>query len=883
MIHANYLRCENLTEPLAIEKKKPKLSWIVATDSPAERAKSQSAFRIIVSSSKKVLDQNKGDIWDSKKIKSNDSLSIEFAGKQLRAFSKYFWKIMLWDESGTRGDWSTTSAFTMGMLKPEDWKAEWICSYAWPVPKLNRYGAMPPLHFRKKIKISKPVESAVLYVSALGIYEPYFNGKRVGDDYLSPGWTDYHKHVYYNGYDVTKNIKIGNNAIGCILADGWYAGRFGWNQQRANYGNTPKLTAQLVIEFKDGKKQIITSDRTWKVVVGPLVEADLLMGEVYDARKEVPGWANPNFDDSKLPAPWLNQQPKIKLEAMPSETVQVIHKYKPVEITEPKQGVYVCNFNQNISGFCSIKVSENRGKKIVLRHAERLNPNGTIYTKNMRAVDPTDIYYCKGGKKESYQPHFTFHGFQYLEITGVSKKPEPKDITALFISSATPAVGKFSCSNKMLNKLFSNIYHTQRMNFVDVPTDCPQRDERLGWTGDAQVYIKTATMITDVQKFMAKWLVELENAQYQNGNFPAVAPDILNPGSGPAWAEAGIICPWILYEVYADKHILKKQYNSMIRFMDFLVKQSGKNLLPPKEYHCYGDWLNHNAETPHDVIYMAYFAYSADLMSRISKILDKKADEKKYLKLFENIKIAFCKKFVDKNFKIKGDTQTSYILAIVYDLLDGDAKKSAAKFLVEKIEERDNHLSTGFVGTKDIMLALEKIGRNDIAYKLLLNDTFPSWGFSIKHGATSIWERWNGWTPNEEFADPGMNSFAHYAYGAVYSWMAENIGGIKSNAPGYENIVIKPEMGGNLTFANCELNTIRGKIVSNWQLNKKEFKLNLEIPPNTTAKIFLSAKKASDIKESGKQASRAKDIKFIGMKNGCAIFEIGSGKYQFTN
>jgi len=621
MIHADYLRCENLIDPLAIEKKKPSFSWIVAANASGARAKSQSAYCVIVSSSKSLLSENKGDIWDSKKVKSNDSISVEFAGKQLRAFSKYFFKVMLWDETGKQGDWSAISSFTMGMLKPADWKAEWICSYAWPVAKLNRYGAMPPLHFRKKIKISKPVERAVLYVSALGIYEPYFNGKRIGDDYLSPGWTDYHEHVYYNGYDVTKNIKTGDNAIGCILADGWYAGRFGWNQQRANYGNTPKLTAQLVIEFKDGKKQIITSDRTWKILVGPLVEADLLMGEVYDARKEIPGWANPDFDDTNFPAPWLNQQPKTKLEAMPAETVQVIHKYKPVEITEPKPGVFVCNFNQNISGFCSIKVSENRGKKIVLRHAERLNPDGTIYTKNMRAVDPTDIYYCKGDKNESYQPRFTFHGFQYLEITGVSKKPDPKDITALFISSATPAVGKFNCSNKMLNKLFSNIYHTQRMNFVDVPTDCPQRDERLGWTGDAQVYIKAATMITDVQKFMAKWLVELKNDQYPDGNYPAVSPDILNPGSGPAWAEAGIICPWVLYETYGDKTVLKNQYNSMTRFMDFLVKQSGKNLLPPKEYHCYGDWLNHSADTPHDVIYMAYFAYSAkNLLIKILRL-----------------------------------------------------------------------------------------------------------------------------------------------------------------------------------------------------------------------------------------------------------------------
>jgi len=883
-IHADYLRCEYLINPIAIEKKKPRLSWIVEADSPAARAKYQSAYRVIVSSSETLLSQNKGDIWDSKKIKSRNSISIEYSGKKLRAFTKYFWKVMLWDEAGKTGCWSKSASFGLGKLKSEDWKAEWICSYSQPVIKLNRHGAMPPHYFRKKFAVSKPVKSAVLYVSALGIYEPYFNGTRVGEDYLSPGWTNYHEHVYYNGYDVTKKIKNGDNAIGCILADGWYAGRFGWNHQRANYGNVPKLTAQLVIEFEDGKRKIIPTDRTWKTFAGPLVEADLLMGEVYDARKEIPNWASPEFDDSTCASPWFNPQPKTRLEAMPAEQVKIIHKFKPVKITEPKPGVYVCNFNQNISGFCSVTVSENRGKKIVLRHAERLNPDGTIYTENMRAADPTDIYYCRGDKKETYQPRFTFHGFQYLEITGVSKKPRKEDITALFISSDTPVAGKFSCSNKMLSTLFSNIYYTQRMNFVDIPTDCPQRDERLGWTGDAQVYIKTASMIADIQNFMSKWLVELKDAQYKNGDFPAVAPDILNPGSGPAWAEAGIICPWVLYEVYGDKDILKYHYDSMVRFIDFLIKQSGKKLLPPKEYHCYSDWLNHNANTPNDIIYMAYFAYAADLMSRIANVLGKKADEKKYLKLFNNIKTAFNKKYVNKDYRIMGDTQTCYILAIVYNLLDEKGKKYAGEYLVEKIKERGTHLSTGFVGTKDIMLALETIGRNDIAYKLILNDTYPSWGFSIKHGATSIWERWNGWTPEKGFETPGMNSFAHYAYGAVYSWMVENIGGIKSGAPSFEKIVVKPEVGGNLNYANCEINSIRGKIISNWKfLKNKTFKLDIEIPANSSAKIFIPAKKAADVKESGKQASRAKNIKFIGIENGCAIFEIGSGKYQFSN
>ena len=419
------------------------------------------------------------------------------------------------------------------------------------------------------------------------------------------------------------------------------------------------------------------------------------------------------------------------------------------------------------------------------------------------------------------------------------------------------------------------------MNFVDIPTDCPQRDERLGWTGDAQVYIKTAAMITDVQKFFEKWLVEVETAQHASGDYPAVAPALLDPGSGPAWAEAGIICPWVLYEMYNDKEVLEVQYNSMTKFINYLIKQTGRNLLPPKQYHCYGDWLSHNAKTPNDVIYTAYFAYCADLMSRIARVLGKKSDVKRYVKLFENIKTAFNKAYIDKNHKIKGDTQTCYILAIVYNLVDGKAKDKAAEYLIEKIAERNNHLSTGFVGTKDIMTALEKIGRNDVAYKLLLNDTYPSWGFSVKHGATSIWERWNGWTPDQGFGDAAMNSFAHYAYGAVYLWISENIGGIKSSAPGFKKIIIKPVPGGNFTRAKCEYKSINGTISTNWKLNKNKFSLDVEIPVNTTAKIYVPAGKAADVKESGKQALRVKGIKFTGMEDGYAIFDVGSGIYKF--
>jgi len=882
-VHAEKLQCEFLINPLAIDCKNPRLSWNVSVDNSNLRGKFQSAYKIIVASNEKLLSKNIGDIWNSKKTLSGNSTGIKYNGKKLKSFKKYFWKVILWDEANNKGKDSKTATWSMGVLKKSDWKAEWICNCA-PQNKLSRYNSMPIFYYRKQFRVSKPVKRVMLYSSTLGIYEPYFNGKRLGNDYLSPGWTDYNERVHYDAYDITEKIKTGNNALGFIVTNGWYAGHLCWFNQKAYYGNAPKLISQLVIFFEDGSKKIIGSDRTWLVTTGPLVDADLLKGETYDARREITDWSSAETKHQGWSLPGLIHQPKVKLEARPTQPVRIIHKYKPVSIIKRKDGAYICNFNQNIAGFVSVKLNEKAGKKITMRHAEMLNSDGSLHTDNLRTADATDVYYCKGTGTESYQPHFTFHGFQYFEISGVSKKPKPEDITAYLISSDIPRVGNFSSSNKMINKLYSNIYHTQLMNFIDVPTDCPQRDERLGWTGDAQAYIKTASMITDIQKFFEKWLVDLEIGQFENGNYPAVAPELMvGMGSGPAWAEAGIICPWVLYEVYGDTDVLKKQYNSMTRFINYLIKLSGKKLLPPKEYHCYGDWLSHNVETPKGVIYMAYFAYSVDLMSKIAKIIGKKSDAKKYEKLFENIKIAFNKKYVDKNYKIKGDTQTCYILGIAYNLLNSDGEKCAAEYLVEKIKERNYHLSTGFVGTKDIMNVLAKIGRNDTAYKLLLNTTYPSWGYSIKNGATTIWERWNAWTAEEGFCKNSMNSYAHYAYGAVYLWMIENIGGIKSITPAFKNIIIKPVPGGGIYKAKCEYKSISGKILTDWKKTKNSFKLNVEIPCNTVAKIYFPAEDKDLVKESGKQASRVVGIKFTGMENGYAVYNVGSGKYFFTS
>ncbi|HKI21590.1 MAG TPA: family 78 glycoside hydrolase catalytic domain, partial [Isosphaeraceae bacterium] len=530
-----------------------------------------------------------------------------------------------------------------------------------------------------------------------------------------------------------------------------------------------------------------------------------------------------------------------------------------------------------------VKVSGEPGRKIILRYAERLNPDGTIYTTNLREARATDTYICSGKDETSWSPRFTFHGFQYVEVTGLASPPDLTAVTGIPLSSDTPVVGEFACSDRLLNQLHSNIYWTQRANFIDIPTDCPQRDERLGWTGDAQVYIGTAALNCDVQAFFTKWLVDLTDGQRGDGQFPMVAPvKVAGDDGGPAWADAGVICPWTIYQIYGDRRLLERQYPSMVKFVEFCRKRSTPELLPPKQFHCFGDWLSINADTPKDVIYTAYFAHSAHLLAQTAAALGKTEDAARYHDLYKAIRTAFQRAYVAPDGRIKGNTQACYVLAIAFDLVDGASANRAAGYLVEDIEKRGGHLSTGFIGTKSLMHALSKIGRQDVAFRLLHTESFPSWRFSIKHGATSIWERWDGWTPEKGFQDPGMNSFAHYSFGAVYQWMVENIGGIKSDGPAYKHITIAPRLDPNLSWARTSYKSIRGEIATSWTRNDAYLTLEVTIPANTTATISVPASVPAQITESGKPLAQAEGVKLVRTGGGGAVLELGSGTYRFA-
>jgi len=747
----------------------------------------------------------------------------------------------------------------------------------------------PPPYLRKAFSIGRPITGstvrvinrAVVYATALGLYELHINGKRVGDDYFTPGWTDYPTRVYYQSYDVTNLLARGGNAIGAILADGWYAGYLGFGKKREHYGSEPRLFVQLEIEYADGSRETVVTDKSWKAGYGPHLEADFLMGETYDARKEMDRWDTAGFDDSGWDAVALTDKVEGKVQSYPGVTVRETQQIKPVKVTEPKKGFYVFDMGQNFAGWVRLKVKGKTGTKVVLRFAEMLNPDGTIYTKNLREARCTDTYIVAGKGEEIWQPSFTFHGFRYVEVTGYPGKPAPDAITGIVVHSDMPAVGSFECSNPMVNQLWRNIVWSQRGNFIEVPTDCPQRDERLGWTGDAQIFVRTATYNMDVAAFFTKWLVDLEDAQTKEGAFPDVAPHKVAMGSGvAAWGDAGVICPWAIYQVYGDRRVIERHYESMKKWIAYLQKNS-KDLLRPA--HGYGDWVSIGSNTPKDVIATAYFAYSTRLLSKMAAAIGKSEDAKKYETLFQQIKDAFNKAYVSDDARIKGDTQTCYLLALYFDLLGDDKREPAAKHLVEDLKKRDWHLSTGFVGLSYLLPTLTQMGYLDIAYRLLNNETFPSWGYSIKNGATTIWERWDGWTEEKGFQDPGMNSFNHYAFGSVGRWLFGIVAGIDTEGPGYKRIIIRPRPGGGFSYAKASYKSIHGKIVSDWRIKGRTFTLNVTIPANTTATVYVPARDAESVTEGGKPAASSKGVRFLRMEDGKAVYEVGSGNYVFVS
>lgn len=716
----------------------------------------------------------------------------------------------------------------------------------------------------------KKVERARLYLTALGLYEAHLNGVRVGTDQLAPGWTDYRTRVQYRTHDVTHLLRAGANALGVYLAPGWYAGNVGMFGPH-QYGEHPALLAQLEVDYADGSSARVVSDTDWLASAGPILSADLLDGETYDARAETPGWASPGFDDEG----WLavreaGTHVPQRIVAQVDGPVRVTDELRPVKVTEPRPGVFVFDLGQNMVGSVRLTVSGAAGTTVRLRHAEVLNPDGTVYTANLRTAKATDTYVLKGRGTETYEPRFTFHGFRYVEVTGFPGTPTAKAITGRVMHTDAPATLDFVTDSPLLNQLHSNITWGQRGNFLSVPTDTPARDERLGWTGDINVFAPTAAYTMESARFLTKWLTDLRDAQTPEGSFTHVAPDVGRLGDGAAgWGDAGVTVPWALYEAYGDLRVLQDAWASVLDWLGYLEKHSDGLLRPAEGY---GDWLNLSDETPKDVVATAYFAHSADLAARMARELGK--DPAAQEDLFDRVRAAFRKAYVGADGRVKGDTQTAYVLALSMNLLPDALRGAAADRLVALIEARDGHLSTGFLGTPRLLPVLTDTGHTDVAYRLLTRRTFPSWGYQIDRGATTMWERWDSLRPDGTFQDPAMNSFNHYAYGSVGQWMYANIAGISAARPGYREVLIRPRPGGGINSARATLTSVRGPISTRWTRKRGRFELTCSIPPNTTAEVWVPASATDHVTHAGGTLLRHED--------GHQVFHVGSGTYRFT-
>jgi alpha-L-rhamnosidase len=742
-------------------------------------------------------------------------------------------------------------------------------------------------YLRKDFTVGKTVARARIYATALGLYKLRLNGQPVGDHIFAPDWTDYTKRVRYQVYDVTTLVKPGANTLGALVGNGWYCGHIG-NGGFQSWRTVPALLAQMEVTYTDGTTDRIVTDSTWKQHSSPITDADIMLGENDDAQREIPGWDAPGLNTADWSPVNERTEAARPLDAQVDQPVRETGERAPRSMKEVQPGHWVFDLGQNMVGFVRLKVAAPAGTKITLRHAEMLNPDGTIYTRNLREAPAIDTYVCRGGGVETWQPSFTFHGFRYVELTGLPQAPGKDAVTGIVFGTDIPPGGQFSCSNADVNQLQSNIQWGMRGNYLSIPTDCPQRNERMGWMGDAQVFIRTAAYNGDVAAFFTKWLVDVDDAQSPEGRFSDVTPNPKGRGGSkggvPAWGDGGVICPWTIYLMYDDKRILQQHLPAMMRWVDWCQANS-TNLIRDRDRGAdFGDWLSQHENTSKELIGTAFFAHSADIVAQACAVTGDTAHADKYRQLFDQVKAAFDQRYVTADGHLQQPTQCGYCLALRFGLLPDGLRAKAGQYLADDVAAQGGHLTTGFVGVSHLLPSLTAQGQLATAYRVFLQDTFPSWLFSVTQGATTIWERWDGWTPQKGFQNPAMNSFNHYSLGSCGEWMFDTVAGIGLDPaqPGFHHILIHPQPGGNLTWAAGTFDSIHGRIISKWALDGQKLTLHVTIPINTTATIELPTTDPASVRESGQEISAAPGITAQPDATGPAQYLVGSGDYTFT-
>lgn len=881
MFIVNHLRCEYRKNPIGLDISSPRISWHLQSDA---RNVVQEAYQIQLTL---VPEMNQIE-WDSGRQHSDRSIHVELTGWKPVPRTRYYYRVRAWDGAGNESEWSEPAFFETGLMDAEDrWQADWITAGA----ALKDDPSCPRL--RKVFELQKAVARATIYATALGLYELHLNDARVGDHYFTPGWTSYDKRLQYQVYDVTSMLVTGQNVIGAVLGDGWYGGHLGWDGRKGLFGDDRALLLELHVRYEDGSEDRILSGKDWMASASAIAMSDIYMGETYDARLES-DW----LDESRAswsPAAILDHAKDI-IVAQENVPVTAMEQLKPIALLTTPEGDRVLDMGQNMVGWMRFSVQGDPGQKVELLHAEILDHAGNFYTENLRSAKQQVQYTLKGGGVETYQPHFTFQGFRYAKLIGFPEPIQIDDFTGVVLHSNMERTGEFACSSPLVNQLHHNILWGQKGNFLDVPTDCPQRDERLGWTGDAQMFIRTASYLMNTAPFFTKWLRDLRADQHEDGGIPFFVPDVNVSGndsahSSAAWGDAAVICPWTLYEMYGDTRLLAEQYDSMKQWIEYIRSQGDNPYLWNTGFH-FGDWLGLDSKpgsyvgaTDRDYVATAFYAYSVFLTRKAASVLGYDQDAVYFDQLHARIIKAFRNEFVTPAGRISVPTQTAHVLALHFDLLEPEQRKRAGDQLVKLVEEAGNHLTTGFVGTPYLNPVLSAAGHRDLAYTLLFQKDYPSWLFQVTQGATTVWEHWDGMREDGSLWSRDMNSFNHYAYGAIGEWLYRDVAGIRpdEHRPGFGMVHIEPQPGPGLDWVKARVDTMYGTVSSAWHRHDNgEMEVEVHIPANVSGTVLLPLAAKAAVKEQGQPLDKVTEICAFRAEGPDTRVELGSGSYTFT-
>lgn len=868
------LRCEYLKNPQGIDVLVPRLSWQISS---GERGTMQAAYQVLVASTPELLKREQGDLWDSGRVNSQQSVHVEYGGQKPGSGTACYWKVRVWTSPEEKANWSAPAQWTMGLLEAGDWQGRWIGN-AVPADDLQRKAPLPAPLLRKTFEVRKPVRRATVYLCGLGYYELQLNGAKVGDRVLDPMITQYDKRVAYVTHDVTRQLVRGRNAIGVELGNSWYNATFGeaWNFDQASWRAQPQLLLQLNIEYSDGSTQQVSSDKSWTLSSGPIVFDQTRIGESYDARLEKTGWSKPDYDDSTWRPVAIREAPQGRLTAVNAEPIKVMQTLKPVKLTEPKPGVFVFDLGQNMAGWPQLRVKGPAGMTVRLKCAELLNADGTVNQKNIsphvRSKDfQLDTYTLKGDGVEVWEPKFTFHGFQYVEVEGFPGRPDLGAISGRVVHTAFESVGSFECANELLNQIERATVWSYLGNFIGYPSDCPHR-EKNGWTGDAQLATQLGLEHFRAEAAYTEWMRDIASMVREDGKLPSIVPTGgwgYSTLDGPAWESAFVLIPWELYQQSGDRRILAKNYEGFKRWVDWYTRSTTNHII---EYGL-GDWCPAKSKTPQNVTSTGYYYQCLRVIAKTAELVGKLDEAQHYKELAEQVRLAFNEKFFNApTGQYANGTQTALSCALYQGFVDEAQRERVAQNLAANVRANNDQLDVGILGSKYLLRALCDNGHAEAAWKIVTQKNEPGWGHWIERGATTLWEFWSG-----------EGSRNHIMFGDVSSWFIEYLAGIRydADAVGYKHSIIKPTVVGDLNWAKATRESLYGTIKSEWRRTDNQFVLRVVIPANTTATVYWPASRAGEITESGKLLSKAKGVKLVSAAGRPAVFEVGSGSYEF--